>query len=187
MTIEALSLTLCLVSGVFGRPSWSPEKCQERAEQIMQIASENELDPLLFVAINIQECDQREDVHAPFFAKTSGRRKPVQLGIDACPMGVRIWWPHGQKSVPAPEARVMYELAGKKMSRLKKWCEKRHKHHHFVSHWNEGNKTYASQVLAFRTTLLGKSPTDEAELTPRTKEIVRRLQRAQRAQRDRKS
>lgn len=185
MTIEALSLTLCLASGIFGRPAWSPEKCQERAVQIMHIADEYQLDPLMFVAINIQECDMRENVNAKFFApaKPHSKRKPQQLGIDACPMGIRIWWPNGKKPDKVMDAPELYELAGRKMARWKRWCEKHHKGHSFVSHWNEGNPTYATQVLAFRSVLMGRAPKSEDDLTERSKEIVRRLMRAQRDRR----
>ena len=183
MTIEALSLTLCMASGIFGRPAWTPEKCYERATQISHIAEEHSLDPLMFVAINIQECDMRENVEAKFFAKSTGQRKPKQLGVDACPMGMRIWWPNGKKPEKSPDVLALYELAGRKMERWKRWCEKHHKGHHFVAHWNEGNGTYATQVLAFRSVLMGRPLKSEGELTPRSKEIVRRLQRAQRDRR----
>jgi len=194
MTVEALSLILCLASGIFGRPAWTPEKCQERAEQISKIAEQNDLDPMWFVAINIQECDMRENVNARFFAPVSiaskgKRKKPMQLGIDACPMGIRIWWPNGKRPEKPLDALALYDLAGRKMARLKRWCDKHLKgkgfgpHHHFVSHWNEGNPTYAAQVLAFKLTLMGKPPKSDEELTSRSKEIVRRLQRAQRASR----
>jgi hypothetical protein len=199
MTVEALAMTICLASGVFGRPAWSAEKCHERAAQLIQIAEQDDLDPMLFVAINIQECDMREDVHAKFYApetskekgkgKGKGKKKPRQLGVDACPMGIRIWWLHGKRPAQQPGVLALYEIAGRKMARWKRWCEKNHKgkgfgaHHHFVSHWNEGNTTYASQVLAFRQALMSRSPKSEEELTPRTKEIVRRLLRAQRERR----
>jgi hypothetical protein len=185
MTVEALSLTLCLASGIFGRPAWTPEKCMERAEQIIKIAAQDDLDPMLFVAINIQECDMRENVDAKFFAPARGKKKPVQLGIDACPMGMRIWWPNGKKPEKQLDALALYELAGKKMARWKRWCEKNHKrkvfgpHHHYVSHWNEGNPTYATQVLSYRTILMGKNIKSNEDLTPRTVEIVKRLRRAQ--------
>jgi len=185
MTVEALSLTLCLASGIFGRPAWTPEHCQERAAQITEIAARDNLDPMLFVALNIQECDMRENVEAKFYAPARGSKKPVQMGIDACPMGIRIWWPNGKKPVKPLDALALYELAGKKMARWKRWCEKNHKgkafgpHHHFVSHWNEGNLNYATQVLTFRSVLMGRPLKSEDELTPRSKEIVRRLRRAQ--------
>lgn len=183
MTIEALSLTLCLASGIFGRPAWTPEKCNERAAQISQIAEVDDLDPLLFVAINIQECDMRENISAKFFAPTIGRRKPKQLGIDACPMGIRIRWPNGVRPAKLYDAIALYEIAGKKMSRWKRWCARHHRGHHFVSHWNEGNTTYATQVLAFRATLAGQPVKHESELTERSAEIIRRLRRAQRERR----
>jgi hypothetical protein len=193
MTIEALSMTLCLASGIFGRPAWSPEKCLERATQISHIAEEHQLDPMMFVAINIQECDMRENVDAKFYSPAqdqykglrskSLRLKPMQLGIDACPMGMRIWWPNGKKPEKSLDVLALYELAGKKMARWKRWCEKHHKGHHFVAHWNEGNTVYATQVLAFRSVLLGRPIKAEDSLTPRSKEIVRRLQRAQRDRR----
>jgi hypothetical protein len=193
MTIEALSMTLCLASGIFGRPAWSPEKCLERATQISRIAEEHQLDPMMFVAINIQECDMRENVDAKFYAPAQDQHKglrskshrlmPKQLGIDACPMGMRIWWPNGRKPEKTLDALALYELAGKKMARWKRWCEKNHKGHYFVAHWNEGNRVYATQVLAFRSVLLGRPIKAEDSLTSRSKEIVRRLQRAQRDRR----
>jgi hypothetical protein len=183
VTIEALSLTLCMASGIFGRPAWTPEKCQERAMQISEIAKQDDLDPLLFVAINIQECDMRESVSAKFFAPAVGRHKPKVLGIDACPMGIRIHWPNSKQPPKLMDALALYEIAGKKMRRWKRWCERHHRGHHFVSHWNEGNETYAAQVLAFRATLAGQPVKNEAQLTDRTIEIVRRLRRAQRERR----
>jgi hypothetical protein len=191
MTVEALTMTICLASGIFGRPAWTHEKCQERAIQIIKIAEQDDLDPMLFVAINMQECDMRENVHAKFFAPTpvKGKKKPRQLGIDACPMGIRLWWSNGKHPEKLPDSLALYETAGKKMVRWKRWCEKNHKgkafgpRHHFVSHWNEGNPTYATQVLAFRAVLLGRPVKAEDELTSRSKEIVRRLQRALRDRR----
>ena len=190
MTIEALSLTLCLASGIFGRPAWTPEKCQERAAQIIEIAERDGLDPMLFVAINIQECDMRENVEARFYSPTDGKKKRVELGTDACPMGIRLRWSRGKRPDKLPDALALYELAGRKMARWRRWCEKHHKgkvfgpHHHFVAHWNEGDRTYAAQVLAFRAVLMGRSPTFfESDLTSRSKEIVRRLQQAQRSRR----
>jgi hypothetical protein len=172
-----------MASGVFGRPAWTPEKCQERASQIHKIAQENDVDPMWFVAINIQECDMREDVDAKVFAPAIAKRPPKQIGADLCPMGIRFLWPNGKRPDKSLDALAIYELAGKKMARWKRWCDKKHKNHSFVVHWNEGNPIYAAQVLAFRTVLMGQSLNSDDNLTGRTKEIVRRLRRAQRDRR----
>jgi hypothetical protein len=178
MTIEALSLTLCLVSGIFGRPGWTPELCQERAGQIMTIATEHKLDPMLFVAVNIQECDMRETVDAPIYVGTGKHKK--QIGFDRCPMGVRQ---KGAAALQEPKDPVkLYDLAAGRMERWKAWCERNHKgQHHFISHYNQGNPIYAAQVLAFLAVIKGKPIKDLPSLTTRTKEIVRRVVKALRS------
>ena len=185
MTAEALSLVICLASGVFGRPAWTPEKCAERAGQLMEIGRRHGIDPLLMVAVNIQECDMREDVNALVTAG-EGKHKKV-IGIDACPMGVRIigsdWKKHR-----APEE--LYELAARRMEHWKSWCERGHhgrkpaglslEKHHFIAHYNQGNPVYASQVLGFLATITHRKvrEKDSSAYTERTREIVRRLTRA---------
>jgi len=180
MTLEVLSLTLCLASGIFGRPAWTAEKCDERAAQILKISNENDLDPLMFVAVNIQECDLNEAANARFYAKSPTNKKKKPMGVDACPMGIRIWWPSGKPPEKPLTTMELYELAGKKMARWKKWCAKNHKGHHYIGHWNEGNRTYATQVLGFRSALEGKPVKNQDELTERSREILKRLHRAQR-------
>jgi len=172
-----------MASGIFGRPAWTPELCLERAVQIQKISLEKDLDPLLFVAVNIQECDMRETVEAAVYTPATAKQPRKQIGVDACPMGVRFLWPNGKKPERSMDPGVIYEIAGQKMQRWKLWCNKNHKKHHFIAHWNEGNPTYAAQVLAFRTVLLGRPLKSEEGLTKRTLEIVRRLQQAQRERR----
>jgi hypothetical protein len=182
MTIEALSLTICLASGIFGRPAWSPEKCTERAEQILSIATSHKIDPLLMVAVQIQECDMRENVDAPIY-KGEGKKRKI-VGRDACPMGVRLMG--AIKPLPPED---LYEMAAKRMERWKDWCGKGHPgtkfvnkgdKHHFIFHYNQGNPIYAAQVLSFLSAITrrpAKKEYEEAQ-TARTKEIVKRLARA---------
>jgi hypothetical protein len=185
MTIEALSLTLCLVSGIFGRPAWDTEKCTERAEQILSIATSHNIDPLLMVAVNVQECDMRENVDAMVYQGTGKKRKVI--GRDACPMGIRLM---GEAAKRKYEPKELYEMAAQKMERWKNWCEKGHQgqlykglkgdKHHFIYHYNQGNPIYAAQVLSILATIKGKSLNEkyEQDLTPRSKEIIRRLLRS---------
>ena len=177
MTIEALSLTICLASSIFGRPAWTPEKCAERAEQIMSIAERHGLDPLLMVAVNIQECDMREDVNAYVRAGTGRGRRVV--AVDACPMGVRFW---GARIWERHDPQELYELAAQRMERWKRWCERAHlgpEEHHFISHYNQGNPVYASQVLGVLAAITHRKIELRHLLafTDRTREIVRRLTR----------
>jgi hypothetical protein len=183
MTLEVLSLTICLASGIFGRPAWPVEKCDERAAQILKISEANDLDPLMFVAVNIQECDLNESANARFYAKPVEGKKKKPMGVDSCPMGIRIWWPNGRPPEKPLTTLELYELAGRKMARWKHWCAKNHKGHHYIGHWNEGNRTYATQVLGFRAALEGKPVRNEEELTDRSREILKRLHRAQRSPR----
>jgi len=149
MTVEALSLTICLVSGIFGRPAWEKSKCDERAAQISGIARRHGLDPLLMVAVNVQECDMREtEAFAPVVVG-EGKHKKV-VGIDACPMGVRLM---GAEARMSREPVALYEIAADRMERWKRWCERGHQRnrhdpayaseHHFIAHYNQGDPTYA--------------------------------------------
>ena len=143
MTVEALSLTICLASGIFGRPAWTPDKCDERAAQIMTIAEKHGIDPLLMVAVNIQECDMREDVNALVTVGTGKHKKIV--GIDACPMGVRIMGAESRKP-HAPEE--LYEIAARRMEHWKRWCERGHPGWKLA---NLGSKTLGSKTLGSKT------------------------------------
>jgi hypothetical protein len=176
MTVEALSLTICLASGIFGRPAWTPEKCTERAGQILSIAERHGLDPLLMVAVNIQECDMREDVSAYVRVGTGSGRRVV--AVDACPMGVRFW---GARALEPHDPQALYELAAQRMERWKRWCERDHRleEHHFISHYNQGNPVYSSQVLGVLAAITHRKLELKHLLafTDRTREIVRRLTR----------
>lgn len=204
MTAEALSFALCLASGIFGRPAWTVEKCDERAIQISEIAKQHDVDPLLMVAVNIQECDMREDVDA-LVTVGEGRHKRV-VGIDACPMGVRIMGPAGVRLHAALHddnqvaARVaLYDTAARAMVRWKRWCSRGHQgnaplplfstQHHFIAHYNQGDPTYSHQVLGIQAALARRpiKPEHERRFTERTKEIVRRLLLAQRKAEKRRS
>jgi hypothetical protein len=179
MSLEGLSMVLCLASGIFGRPAWSTEMCEARASQILKISQENDLDPLLLVAVNIHECDMRENVRVRFYSSASGGVKKKTMGVDSCPMGIRSWWQNGKSPKTNLTPVELYELAGKKMARVKKLCQaKRHKHH-YISHWNYGNRTYSVQILGIRAALEGKSTILQTQLTPRSKEIIKRLLRIQ--------
>lgn len=194
MTVEALSLTLCLVSGIFGRPAWDQSKCDERAAQLVEIAKRHGLDPRLLVAVNVQECDMREGINA-LVTVGEGKHKRV-VGVDACPMGVRIM---GAEALKPHDPVALYEISAAKMEHWKRWCERGHQRnkpeplfstkHHFIAHYNQGDPNYAHQVLGFFAVLTGRlvKKSDEEKFTERTKEIVRRLlfakKRQQREQR----
>ena len=174
MTIEALALTICLASSVFGRGKMAETECKAMAENVTMAAKIADVSPVLILAVNIQECDLRERVDAPIWKGEGKKRKMV--GVDACPMGVRIL---GITDSTKLVVERLYNLAGEKMSVMKKWCERNHKgaHHHFISHYNQGNPTYAAQILGFMAVLQGRPVPDESSLTARSKEIIRRLLR----------
>jgi hypothetical protein len=156
------------------------DECRQDAVEISQAASMYQLDPVLLVAINVQECDMRKDVAVPIVAE-AGKHK-VRLGVDACPMGVRIMG-YFDRDIWSPES--LYIVSAKRLAHWREWClahkkkhDPAHVHHHFVAHYNEGNPVYSAQVLAFYATLLGKKAKNEVLLTERTKEIRWRLNKA---------
>lgn len=185
MTVEALAAVLCLASGIFGRPSWDADKCAERAGVIEAAAARHGVDPLLMVALDVHECELR-DVDAPVYKKVRGSEELV--GYDACPMGVRIMGVESRRSYDVP---ALYELAAARLEHWRGWCGRGHpggrhlgrlpRHHHYVAHYNQGNPTYADQVLAIRDALGGRPRRAEKmqHLTPRTEEICARIRRAQ--------
>ena len=175
MTIEALTMTICLASSIFGRGQMAQTECKAMAENMTMAAKIADVSPALILAVNIQECDLRERVDAPIWKGEGKKRKMV--GVDACPMGVRIL---GITDSTKLAVERMYTLAGEKMAIMKRWCEKKHKgsHHHFISHYNQGNPTYATQVLGFMAVVQGKPVSGENSLTKRSQEIIRRLLRA---------
>jgi hypothetical protein len=182
MTVEALSAVLCLASGVFGRPAWDLDKCDERAAVVLAAAARHGVDPLLMVALDVHECDLR-DRDAPVYKKVGGRQRLV--GYDACPMGVRIMGVDRRGSYDVAD---LYELAAVRLERWRDWCGRGHPggryrarlpvRHHYVAHYNQGNPTYSNQILAIRDALKGRFGEAESrsDLTSRTDEIVRRYQ-----------
>jgi len=172
MTIDALAVLLCLVKPVFSHPQqWTPAECQEQAVAIHAAASAHDLDPVAIVATLVAECDLRTGIHRPIWTGVGKHRK--QIGVDACPMGLRLY------GHPFDVARwtdaALYMHAGAKMARWRKWCAAKHGgKHHWLSHYNPGNPVYSAQVLAFAAALRGREPSGES-LTARTREIVRRL------------
>jgi hypothetical protein len=182
VTVEALAAVLCLASGVFGRPAWDEARCLERALVVSEVAERHGVDPLLMVALDVHECELRDNVDAPVYKKIRGRK--VLAGHDACPMGVRIM---GVKKRLDYDVPALYELAATRMEGWQKWCGRGHPggkypghlpaRHHYVAHYNQGNPAYAPQVLALRRTFLGKEVLAGEALTPRTLEIIRRYRR----------
>jgi hypothetical protein len=182
MTVEALAAVMCLASGVFGRPPLAETRCLERALMISSSAARHGVDPLLMVALDVHECELREDVDAPFRKR---RRGKIVEGRDACPMGVRVVGRDAEY-----DAAALYELAASRMAVWKKWCSRGHpgKHyrgqlpagHHYVAHYNQGNPAYSAQVLAIRDVLADRATRAGrgAALTTRTTVIVRRYARA---------
>jgi hypothetical protein len=172
VTVSLLAQILCLASGIFGRPAWDGDKCAERAMMIQTAAAAHSLDPLLMVAIDVQECDLR-DRDNPVYRVVRGRRQLV--GYDACPMGVRIL---GAGERAGYDAAALYELAATRLERWRDWhARARHRGHPFVAHYNPGNPEYAAQVLAFWAALGGRPVKRGGNLTERTVEILRRLGR----------
>ena len=180
MTVAALAHLMCLASGVFGRPAWSEAKCAAEAASMLAAAERHSVDPVLMLAIDVQECDMRDGVYLdrhgrqrradnPVFATVRGKKKLV--AYDSCPMGLRL---------PAAERLRMdnasiYERAARKLAAIRAMFP--HKKPHHVAQWNPGNPAYGYQVLAFATTLRGRRvPAKTAShLAERTAEIVRRL------------
>ena len=186
MTVEALAAVLCLASGIFGRPAWDADKCADRAAVVAAAAARHGVDPLLMVALDVHECELR-DVDAPVYKTVGGREELV--GYDACPMGVRVMGVERRRSYDVP---ALYELAAARLEHWRDWCGRGHpggrarlghlpRHHHHVAHYNQGNPTYANQVLAIRDALGGRLRRAEKmqHLTPRTEEMLRRIRRAQ--------
>jgi hypothetical protein len=161
MTLETLAQLICLTTAIFGRGSPSPSLCERSSSAILAATSETQIDPLLVVAVNIQECDLREDV----VARWSG-------GVDACPMGLRIRGKFSREEWPIER---IYREAVRKMVRDRQRCKDlHHRGHHFIKHWNNGNPVYANQVLATYRYLSGKKVSTSG-LVPRTLEILRRM------------
>lgn len=183
MTAPALAAVLCLASSIYGRPAWDEAKCAERAGMILAAAGRHRVDPLLMVAIDMQECDQRDE-DAPIYKMVRG--KNTLVGYDACPMGVRIMGVARRAALGPAE---LYEIAAARLARWRRWCRAGHPGgrypghlhagHHYSAHYNQGNPSYSHQVLARREVLAGKKVgLDDVDLTPRTRETLRRLQLA---------
>ena len=189
MTVGALSAILCLASGIFGRPAWDLDKCAERAAVVLAAATRHGVDPLLMVALDVHECELR-DKDAPVYKVVGGRE--FLAGYDACPMGVRVM---GVEHRAQYDDAALYELAAARLERWKRWCDRGHPGrryrahlpagHHYVAHYNQGNPTYANQVLAIRDVLRGRfvQASSRSGLTPRTEDIVQRYQKIYRRRR----
>jgi len=179
VTLAALSKIICLAWGIYGRTQLADAECDERAREVLAAAGRHRVDPVLMVAVDVQECDLRDDVGAPFYKTVRGRR--VLAGRDHCPMGVRTW--DSRRYARA----ALYDEAARRLSRWKRWCAAGHPggkyrgagDHHFVSHYNPGNPAYESQVMTFyrRLRRLPVRERDASRMTPRTREIERRLAR----------
>jgi hypothetical protein len=148
------------------------EACLQTAEGILQAAEAEDIDPKLILAVQMHECDLREGVGAPIWLGTGRAKK--QIGVDACPMGVRIIGVFDREKW-SPSA--LYRKAAQKMATWQRWCARNHTGHHFISHYNPGNPVYSAQVLGFLAVLSGKPPKNEELLTARSKEIISRLLR----------
>lgn len=181
MTLAALSKIICLASSIYARPAPSPAECDLRAREVSEAADRHGLDPVLLVAIDIQECDLRDDVDAPVYRQVGKGKKKVLVGHDRCPMGVRVM--DVRKKLDRAE---LYEVAARKLDLWRRWCaaghpggkyQGRRDRHHFAAHYNPGNPAYESQVMTFYSRLR-RVPVRERDLpnlTPRTREISRRL------------
>lgn len=180
MTATAFAQLMCLVSGIFGRPAWPAEKCEKEAALLLAAANRHDVDPVLMLAIDVQECDMKDgeyrDRHGrlrradnPVYAKVRGRKKLV--AYDSCPMGLRL----PVKDRLRLDNAALYERAARKLAALRAMFPRQKPHH--VARWNPGNPEYAYQVLAFATVLRGKrmSARVASHLADRTVEIVRRL------------
>jgi hypothetical protein len=178
VTLAALSKIICLAWSVYGRPPLDSAECDARARDVLGPAVRHELDPVLLVAVDVQECDLRDDVAAPVYRQVGRRR--VLAGHDRCPMGVRVMDARREYS-----RAELYEVAAAKLDRWRRWCAAGHPgnkyrgsgRHHFVAHYNPGNPTYEHQVLTFYARLRGRPVPEERVfyLTPRSREIERRL------------
>jgi hypothetical protein len=169
----ALSVLLCSIKVVFapGHP-WPVEECDHQAALIMQAAAQAEVKPLLITALYIQECDLRDNVVLPIY-RTVGRRK-VQIGVDACPLGVRLMGPFDRARWTQDR---LFKEAARRLTLFQDSCKRHHCRHDFVTHYNPGNPLYAAQVRTLERALAGRPPKDGTLLTPRTQETVRRLLR----------
>lgn len=179
MTLAALSKMICLAWVAYGRAPLSEAECDGRARLVRQAAERHQVDPVLMLSVDVQECDLR-DTDAPIYEVVRGRRTVV--GYDRCPMGVRVMGT--EKDLGASD---LYDLAAQKIKRWERWCRAGHPggkyrgrgSHHHLAHYNPGNPVYAHQVLAFAAVLRGRpvSPADAQHLTGRSREIIRRLVR----------
>ena len=177
MTIEALALLICSANVTFSHgQKLSDAECKRQAEEIQVAATTHNIDERLMVAENVWECDLRVGIARPIW-KAVGKKR-VQIGVDYCPMGLRIYGPMNRAKWT--EAAIYMEAA-RRMAKWKSWCDRKHKGaHHFIAHYNEGNPVYQFQILAIRRALAGKELRrgEEQFLTDRALEIVRRLTKA---------
>jgi hypothetical protein len=187
VTLAELAAVVCLASGIFGRPAWDAQQCEQRAALVLATAERHSVDPVVMVAVDVLECELRDDVDAPFYKVVRGRRRLA--GYDACPMGVRV---RGVARRRALSAADIYDEAASRLAWWRSWCQAGHPgrgrepsrsylgrgRHSYVAHYNWGNPDYAAQVLAVAAALRGRQVRDVRHLSERAVAFVRRIYRA---------
>lgn len=163
-----LSALLCSLKIVFAHGDWTAEECDDRAALLEKLGLHYKLDPLLLVAVNIQECDLREGMGLAW--TRNGLR-----GVDACPMGVRVRYP-----AKVPSVDALYEKSAQMLARMRARCKARGHKHHFLYHYNPGNPLYVAQVMAILSALRGDANLTDVGLTSRTLKIVRAIHKVHR-------
>jgi len=180
VTPEALATLVCVASGALSGSAKTEDDCRERAIEIRAAADHHGVDDVLLLAIDVLECSMRDDVDAPAYRTVDGVRRRV--GVDACPMGVRIVGRGVREGLSRAD---LYDRGASLVARWRDQHERRKcgllpRGHHHVAHYNWGNPAYASQVLATVAVLEGRAPRRrhyEAS-SPRVRGVVCRLARA---------
>jgi hypothetical protein len=181
VTVSALASLVCAASSIFsGRAAWDEARCLARAEVILEAAERHVVDPVLMLAIDVLECELRDE-DVKIYDESDDPKRLVAL--DACPMGLRFRHPRRRRHLGVAE---LYDLGAAHLAKVTAWCEGGHggrrlgrRGHHPLAHWNWGNPLYAVQVLAVRSALLEKAIGRRVErrLTSRTRVFVERIAR----------
>lgn len=146
--------------------------CVERAGEYYIIGIKYDFDPVLLIAIDIYECDLRDDVYAEFLDKNN-----KILAIDLCPMGLRVPGKFRKKLDRLGIIDQATQILDYFRTNTKK-CQEAHAYlNHYNSGWKHVKNNYGWQVTAIYHTLLRKELTkyELNKLNSRTKQIIKDL------------